>query len=90
MLAFLGGQRRATRAVLSTVVPMKSTGEWVCRRLMVWLREIGLEFVDISVQSDNGPALTILIESWSTLRAMKSGSRMMKSRGIVERSIQSV
>ena len=35
---------------------------------MAWLREIGLEFVD------NEPALTTLIE---TLRAMKSGSRMI-------------
>ena len=41
---------------------------------MAWLREIELEFVDIIVMSDNEPALTSLIESWSTL---KSGSRMI-------------
>ena len=34
----------------------------------------GWEFVDIIVMSDNEPALTSLTESWSTLRAMKSGS----------------
>ena len=85
--------------MLSTVVPRKTTGEWICRRLMAWLREIGLESVDIIVKSDNEPALTSLIASWSTMRAMTSGSRMIienspvgssKSNGIVERAIQSV
>ena len=53
--------------------------EWTCRRVMAWLCEIGLEFVDISVKSDKEPSLTSSIESW---RAMKSGSRMI----IVEKS----
>ena len=66
---------------------------------MAWAREIGLEFVDIIVKSDNEPALTSLIASWCTLRAMESGLRMIienspvgssKSNGIVERAIQFV
>ena len=98
-LVFLVARERETRAVLSTVVPRKTMGEWICRRLMAWLREIGLESVDIIVKSDNEPALTSLIASWSTMRAMMSGSRMIvenspvgssKSNGIVERAIQSV
>ena len=98
-LTFWVAGERATRAVLSTVVPKRSTGDWTCRRLMTWLREIGLEFVDIIVKSDNEPVLTTLIESRSTLRAMKSGSRMIietspvgssKGNGIVERATQSV
>ena len=76
-LAFLVARERATRTVLSTVVPTNSTGQRICRRLLAWLREIGLEFVDIIVKSDNEPALTSLIKSWSTLRATKSGSRMI-------------
>ena len=43
---------------------------------MAWLREIGLESVDIIVESNNEPELTSLIASWSTMRAMTSGSRM--------------
>ena len=39
------------------------------KRLMAWHREIGLEFVDIIVKADNEPALTSLVDSWSTLRA---------------------
>ena len=98
-LAFLAARKRETKAVLSTLVPRKTTGEWICRRLMAWLREIGLESVDIIVNSDNEPALTSLIASWSTMRAMTSGSRMIvenspvgssKRNGIVERATQSV
>ena len=40
-------RERETRAVLSTVVPRKSTRDRIYRRMMAWLREIGLEFVDI-------------------------------------------
>ena len=95
----LVARERETRAVLSTVVPKKTTEEWICRRLIAWLREIGLESVDIIVKSDNEPALTSLIASWSTMRAMTSGTRMIidnssvgssKSNGVVERAIQSV
>ena len=72
--------------MLSTVVARKSTGEWVCPKLMAWLRELGLEFVDIIVKADSEPAL-------------KSGPKMItenslvgssKSNGAVERAIQSV
>ena len=43
--------------MLSTVIPRKSTGEWTCGRLTAWLRERGLEFVEIIVKSDNESAL---------------------------------
>ena len=42
-------RERGTRAVLSAVGPWKSTRKWICRGLMVWLRGIGLEFVDSTV-----------------------------------------
>ena len=96
MLTFLRTMKER-RELCSTLVPRQSTGEWACRRL--WLREIGLEFVDLIVNPDNEPALTGMIESWSKWRAMNGGSRMIienspvgssKSIGIVERAIQSV
>ena len=85
-LAFLVARGRETRAVLSSVVPMKTTGEWICPRLMAWLREIGLESVDIIVKSDNEPALTSLIASWSTMRTMTSGSRRILENSPVDSS----
>ena len=51
-LAFLVARERETGAVLSTVVPRKTMGEWICRRLMAWLREMELDSVDIIVKSD--------------------------------------
>ena len=66
---------------------------------MAWLRELRLESVDIIVKWDNEPALTSLIASLSTMRAMTCGSRMIienspvgssRSNGIVVRAIQSV
>ena len=98
-LAFLVAPEKETMAVFSTVVPRKSTGEWICRRLMAWLREIGREIVDIIVRSDNEPAVTSFTEPWSKLRAVKGGSRMCvekcpagssKSNATVERTIESV
>ena len=55
----------------------------MCRRLMPWLREIKLKFVDIIVKSDKEPVLTSLTESWSTLIAMKSGSRLIIENSVV-------
>ena len=62
-LAFLVAREREreTRDELSTVVPRKTMGERTCRRLMAWLREIGLESVDIIVESNKEPGLTSLI-----------------------------
>ena len=74
-LALLVAREKETKAVFSTVVLRKSTGESICRRLMAWLREIGLEFVDIFVTSDNEPALMNFIKSGSNLPGMNGGSR---------------
>ena len=49
---------------------------WIrCRRLMAWLREIGVEFISVVVKTDNEPALVKLIETWSSMRTMGGGSR---------------
>ena len=98
-LAFLVAREHMVKAVFSTVVPRRSTGGWICRRLLAWLREIGFGFVDIVVKSDNEAAPTSLIESRSMMEAMRGGWRVIventvvgrsKSNGIVESAIQSV
>ena len=98
-LAILVGRERETKAVMATVVPRKSSGEWVTKRLMAWMRELGYEFCDVIVKSDNEPALVSLVEAWGKLRAAKGGKRMViehspvhssKSNGVVERAVQAV
>ena len=82
-----GGLSKAIDAEIWVMVRRKrrrNVGNvWIYRRLMAWLREIGLEFVDIIVKSDNEPALASLIESWSTLTGMKNGSRMIIENSLV-------
>ncbi len=66
---------------------------------MAWLREIGLEFHEVIVKSDNEPALVALIERWVRERAAKGAGktiiehspvRSSKSNGIVEKVVQDV
>ena len=63
-IAVLVGRERQTKATLATVVPGKALTEWGPKRLMAWLREIGIEFNDVMVKSDNEPALVSLVEAW--------------------------
>ena len=46
-LTFLVVRERETKATMCTLMPRKSSSEWVVKRLMVWLREIGCEFGDL-------------------------------------------
>ena len=98
-LAILVGRERETKAVMATVVPRKSSGEWVAKRMMAWMKELGYEFCDVIVKSDNEPALVSLVEAWGKLRAARGGQRMVvehspvhssKSNGVVERAVQGV
>ena len=75
------------KAVLRTMVPRRSTGEWISRRPMAWLREIGVDLVDFLVKTDTEPALVSLVEHWSSLRAMKGGSRMLGESSTVSSSL---
>ena len=98
-LAVLVARDRSTKATFATVVPRKSTGEWIVKRVGAWLREVGLEFTEIIMKSDNEPALVSVVEGIGRWRAMKGGGRMSvehsprycsKSNGIVERAVRSV
>lgn len=98
-LVFLVARERTSRATFATVAPRKSSGEWLAKRVLAWMREIGCEVGPVTVKSDNEPALLALIDHLARLRAAKGASRMMvenspvfssKSNGIVERAVQSV
>ena len=95
----LVAKMRKVKAVMSTVVPRKSSGEWAARRLMAWLREVGHACGDIIVKSDNEPALTSLVDAWAKLRGVEGVGKMIvehspvhssQSNGVVERGIQAV
>ena len=83
-------RRKTAKFVCSTVALRKWKSEWVCRRPVKWLREIGLDFIGVIARSDNEPALTSLVDFWSHLRAMKGGSRMIAASGGATQSAHSI
>jgi hypothetical protein len=88
-----------SKMVLSAGVPSKSTGTFVARRCVSFLREIGCEACDVIVKSDNEPAITSIIAEVGRMRAATGGGRWIvenspvgssASNGVVERAIRSV
>ena len=79
-ICIVGGQRESDKSCAQHRGPEEIDGRVGLPKFDGVAPVIGLEFVDIVVTSDNEPALTSLTESWSTLGAMKSGSRMITLR----------
>ena len=75
-----------TNNVFRTVMPRKSTGEWMCGRVMAWHRDLGLELGEIIVKSDTELSLTGVVESCSMFASdegrIAADCRDSKSNGI--------
>ena len=98
-LAVLVARERGSKATMSTVAPRKSSGEWLARRVNAWMKEIGCAHGNITVKSDNEPALVALVEALGRERAVSGSGRMAmehsptlcsKSNGVIERAIRIV
>jgi hypothetical protein len=88
-----------SKMVLSAGTPSKSTGNFIARRCLAFLREIGCESCDVIVKSDNEPAITSIISEVGRMRAATGGGKWIvenspvgssASNGVVERAIRSV
>jgi hypothetical protein len=95
----LVARERSTRMTMSSVVPSKSTGTFIARRVVAFLREIGCEHGDMVVKSDQAPAIMAIVAEVGRLRAAGGGGRFITenspvgssaSNGVVERAIRSV
>lgn len=81
---------------MSTVALMKGASpEWVVRRALAFIKEIGLEGSPLGLESDQEPAIVSLVGEISRRRAAKTFSEhspvaSSQSNGYVERAIQSV
>jgi hypothetical protein len=98
-LAMLVAKERTTKAVMGCVAPRKSSGEWLAKRVMAFMREFGCELEKMTMKTDNEPALVAVVDQVGRLRAAKGGKGMAvehspvhssKSNGIIERAVQSV
>ena len=61
-IAMLVARERGSRAVMCCVAPRKSSGEFLARRIMAFMREVGCELEAMTMKSDNEPALLAVIE----------------------------
>ena len=98
-LAVLVAKERSRGMVMSTVAPKKSSGQWLGKRVMAFMKEAGCEVEAVVVKTDNEPALAKVVEEIGRLRAAFGGQGMVvenspvyssKSNGFIERTIQSV
>jgi hypothetical protein len=98
-LPILCARERSTRMTLASAVPSKSTGTFISRRIVSFLREIGCEHGSIVVKSDQEPAIMAIVTDVGRVRAAtgsgkyvveQSPVRSSQSNGVIERGIQSV
>jgi hypothetical protein len=54
----LVARERKTRMTMSPAVPAKSTGTFIERRVVAFMREVGCEHGDVIFKSDQEPAMT--------------------------------
>ena len=91
-------RERQSRMTLATAVPSKSTGQFVVDRVMAFMKEIGIENLDVIAKSDQEPAIKCLIDEVGRAKAAFGGRWIVEhspveshaSNGVVERAIQSV
>ena len=98
-LKVLVGRMRGEKMTMSSVHPTKTTGEFIAKRVLAFIRECGCEMVDITVKTDQEPVIMTMVENLARERAKKGAMRMViehapkyqsQSNGVVERAVQSV
>ena len=98
-LTILVAKERSTKMTMATVLPSKSSGAFAARRTVAFMREIGCEFGDITMKSDNEEAIKALVSDVVRVRAAGGPGRVnvetskaysSASNGMVERGIRSV
>ena len=97
-LAILVAKDRSSRALMSTVVPRKTTGEFVSKRVVAFMKELGFEMSVVTLKTDNEPALVAMADV-AKVRASRGAQRTTmencrayssKSNGVIERGVQTI
>ena len=98
-LAMLVARERCLRAMMSCVAWRKSSGEFLGKRVLAFMREFGCELEAVTVKTDNEQALVAVADMVARMRAVKGGVKMAmehapvhssRNNGVVERAVQSV
>ena len=92
-------RERSTRMTMATVVPAKSARSFTSRRLVPFMKEVGILHQDVLVKSDQEPAVKAILSDAGRVRSAEGGGRYLLEQspvgssarnGVVERAIQSV
>ena len=98
-LTILVARERGTKMTMSSVAPSKTTGEFMAKRVVALMREVGADQGDIVVKCDQEPAMASLVKEIGAHRAAGGGARMVvesslvgdsKGNGVIERAVKSV
>ena len=94
-LAILVAKDRSSRALMSTVVPRKTTGEFVSKRVVAFMKELGCEMSVVTLKTDNEPALVDVAKVRASRGAQRtimenSPAHSSKSNGVIERGVQTI
>ena len=68
-------KERASGMLMASVVPKKTTGAYVAKRIMAFFQEVGCEFGDIIVKSDQEEAIKVVVTDVGRLRAAGGGGK---------------
>ena len=92
-------RERTTRMTMATVVPSKSASSYTSRRLVAFMKEVGILYGDLVVKSDQEAAVKAILDGAGRARAAEGGGRYVMeqspvgasaSNGVVERAILSI
>ena len=75
-VAILVGKERTTKMGMSSVAPNKSTGEFLCKRAMAYLCQIGVESGDVTMKSDQELAMLSVLRDIGKLGLWTKGVDM--------------
>jgi hypothetical protein len=98
-LTVMVGRLRNQRMTMSTVAPTKTTGEFIAKRIVAFLRECGCEMVDVVLKADQEPVMESIFKAVARERAAKGAMRTVienspkgesQSNGVVERAVEAV
>ena len=69
-------KERRTKMVMATAVPLKSTGRFVVERVGAFIKELGIDHLDILAKSDPEPSIKKVVEDVGKHRGGGSGRRI--------------
>ena len=91
-------RERLTKMMMASVVPTKSTGTFIAKRIVAFMKEVGCEHADVTMKSDQEEAMKAIMTEVSNVRASRGSGRTVvemskkkdsQSNGFIERAIQS-